>query len=307
MNAPYFVRLLCLSMAAFFLLHLALTAVVAAVAPGAIRTAEAMRPRSGARLLLALRLLPVVLACLTVGGIGAPSYLWLEPDSAAEDIGLPCVAAAILGVAVVASGLARGGRAVVRSSRRVRTCERAAESDAPVLLLAGVFRPRLVISRGVRRALDADQLAVAVRHERAHGAARDNLKRLLILLAPDAIPFVRGCGAIERGWSRLAEWSADDSAVGGSRRQSLALAAALVRVARLGAAANPTPLATSFLGDANDLVARVDRLLEGRTAAASDGRAALWFAAALATGVVALAVRPATLIAAHRLLEVLAH
>jgi Zn-dependent protease with chaperone function len=108
-------------------------------------------------------------------------------------------------------------------------------STAPLLALAGIVRPRLVISRGVLRALSAEELAAALRHERAHWTARDNLKRLCILLTPGILPFAGSSRTLERGWRKFAEWAADDRAVAGSARRSCALAAALVRVARMTA------------------------------------------------------------------------
>jgi Zn-dependent protease with chaperone function len=303
-SIPYFARLLCLCFAAFFLLHLALSVLVAALATRAIGRAERMRPRTGARFLFGVRMLPAALAGAIVAGLCAPSYLWFEPETAMEHIGLACVAAAAAGVWVCAAGVARGLRAALRSRRYLRVCEAEVESDAPVLMLAGVVRPRLVVSRGTRRALSAEELAVALRHERAHGETHDNLKRLLMLLAPDALPFVRGLGSVERGWRRLAEWAADDRAVRGSRRRALALASALVRIARMGSAPAPA-LATHLLGDARDLAARVERLLERRTSAPLRPR--VWPAVALAACGVAAALQPSTLAYVHEALEALAH
>src|SRR5205807_3433126 len=124
-----------------------------------------------------------------------PSYLWLEPAGATENIGIWCLTAAMLAGSVWGISLARAARAVVGSFRYMRRCQEVGreargavwvvESSAPVLGLAGIIHPRLVISRGLVTALSSDQLAAALRHERAHGVSRDNLKRLLILLAPD--------------------------------------------------------------------------------------------------------------------------
>ena len=69
---------------------------------------------------------------------------------------------------------------------------------APVLAVAGVVHPRLVISRRVMHGLTAEQRDAALRHERAHRTSRDNIKRFLILLSPDVLPFLRaftGVGA----------------------------------------------------------------------------------------------------------------
>lgn len=305
MTVPYFARLLCLCLAAFFLVHLLLTLAVAAISSHAVRRAEGMRPRSGARLLFGLRLLPLAVAGLVVGGVCAPSYLWLEPDIVYEQIGITCLAAAVLGAWICAAAGARSLHAWFRSRRFVRVCESAAGSDTPMLLLAGVFRPRLVVSRATRRALTADQLSVALRHERAHGKEKDNLKRLLILLAPDALPFVRSLTVLNRGWSRMAEWAADDQAVSGSLCRSLALAAALVRMARLGAASGQAGLATPLLGDPDDLAARVERLLEPNPATPVSGR--IWPGLALAACGAVVAFHPSALVLAHEALEALAH
>jgi beta-lactamase regulating signal transducer with metallopeptidase domain len=256
----------------------------------------------GARLLLGLRLLPAALAAALVAGICAPSYLWLEPEATAEQVGWPCVAAAVLGGWVCAAGLARAARAAVRSSRYLRHCETVAESDAPVVLLAGVFRPRLVVSRGVRKALAPDQLAAALRHERAHRAAHDNLKRLVLAATPGVVPFGPGLRGLDRGWARMAEWAADDRAAAGSTRRSLALAGALVRVARMGAQPAASPLATALMADAGDLETRVERLLNPRRPARAS-RTRRWWWLAAAAGASAVVFQPGTMYAAHRVLE----
>jgi beta-lactamase regulating signal transducer with metallopeptidase domain len=240
-----------------------------------------------------------------VAGICAPSYLWLEPEATAENIGFACLAAALLGGCICATGLARAARAAIRSSRYLRRCRCVMESDAPVLMLAGVFRPRLVVSRGVRHALAPDQLAAALRHERAHRRSHDNLKRLLLLASPDVFPFLRGLRRLERGWARMAEWAADDRAVGGNPRRSLALAAALVRVARMGVFPPPAPLATSLMADGADLTARVDRLLHPQPP--RKGPAVLVPLLVLSAAMAAMAIQPATLYSVHGLLERLMH
>ena len=303
MSLPYLARLVCLCLAAFFLVHLALSVVVAALAGRAIRRAERMRPRTGARFLFGVRMLPATLAGAIVAGLCAPSYLRFEPETAMEHIGLACLAAAAAGVWICAAGAARGLRAALRSRRYLRVCEAAHQSDALVVMLAGVVRPRLVVSRGARRALTARQLAVALRHERAHAETRDNLRRLLMLLTPDALPFVRGLGEIERGWRRIAEWAADDQAVRGSRRRALTLAEALVRMARAGSDA--PALATHLVGDAGDLAARVERLLGRRTAPLLRPR--VWPAIALAACGAVAASQPSMLAYAFEALEALAH
>jgi beta-lactamase regulating signal transducer with metallopeptidase domain len=183
------------------------------------------------------------------------------------------------------------------------------EDPAPLVMLGGVLRSRLVISRKVVFALSADQLAAVLRHERAHSRSRDNFKRLLVLLAPGVFPFFRGFSRLEQAWARVAEWAADDFAVAGDSHRSLTLAAALVRVARLGAVPVPPVLATSLMANGMDLSARVDRLLHFVPATAKPGRVGRLLSGGagvvLAASVIALMAQPVTLHAAHECLEAL--
>ena len=320
MTAPYLLRLLCISLASFFLVHLALGLLVSLAAPAAVRVADRMRARQAERFLLALRLLPAGAALATVAGLCVPSYLLLEPAATSEEVGLSCLGAALLCLACWGFALARSWRATSRSLGYIRYCRMVGrrtrlgaegspawvvDGPAPFLALAGIVRPRLMVSSDVVAALSAEQLAVALRHEQAHQMSRDNLKRLLVLLAPDVLPFWRAFDILERGWARFTEWAADDDAVGGDASRSVSLAAALVRVARLGACPQTAPLVTSLLADNDDLAARVERLLrESPGKAAERGRPLLaWGTTLAAVGLFAGMLQPATMYSVHRLLE----
>ena len=284
MTLPYLPRLVCISLATFFLVHLALGTVVSLIARPAVRLGARIRPHLAARCLLVLRLLPAAGAAFIVVAVCLPSYLWLEPEAPTERVGFGCLAVALLGIAMWGISLARGLGAAAGSRRFLRRCQRAGrparlpgntadawmdawivDGRAPLLALGGIVRPRLIISRGVVSALPAEQLAAALRHEHAHWTSHDNLKRLCILLTPGILPFAGSSRTLERGWKKFTEWAADDRAVAGSARRSCALAAALVRVARMAADApqssHLSPLASTLLGDTDQLSARVDRLL----------------------------------------------
>jgi beta-lactamase regulating signal transducer with metallopeptidase domain len=311
---PYLFRLLCLSLASLFLIHLALGLIVSLISPTAIRLADRTRPRWAARFLLILRLLPSGLSLFVVAALCIPSYFKLEPETTSEQVGIACFVAALLGLIIWGISITRAVRASAHSLRYIRHCGRIAsrrrspiwviEGAGHVLALAGVLRPRLVVSRDVVSALSPHELSAALRHERAHQTSRDNLKRLFMLLTPDILPFFRGHESLERAWSKFTEWAADDTAVAGNPRRSLALAAALVRVARLGASPQPTPLMTSLLGGAQDLSARVDRLLhpapqrERKTPVLIVSTSLL-----LCASLVAAVLQPSTFHSVHQILE----
>lgn len=326
MTLPYILRLVCLCFASFFLIYAALSLAAWLVGPSAIRLGESIKPRFAARLLLVLRLSPVAVATFAVFALCVPSYLWLEPDANVERVGIACCVVALLGAAIWTISLVRIVRAVSVSLRYRRQCEREStaavvsneqapvlvvESDAAVLALAGVIRPRVVVSRGVLQALLPYQLDAALEHERAHEFSRDNLKRFLLLLAPGIFPLSRGFAAIDRSWASFTEWAADDRAAAGDSQRSLSLAEALVRVARMGASSQTSLFVSSLIEDGRDLFIRVDRLLGLESSAENAPRKmrALFAGISLVIAGLLLAAmaQPATLYSVHRLLERLIH
>jgi Zn-dependent protease with chaperone function len=326
MILPYLLRLLCLCFASFFVLNVAAGLFVRIWSKPAIRFAESTTPIRAARLLLGLRLLPFALAVLFVLGLCVPSYLWLEPRATSERVGLVCGVLGLLGAATWLISLARTAHSLFASLRHNRLCRLAGqearlpgesspvvlvENEAPLLAMSGLFRPRLLISRSVLQNLSAEELDAAWSHEHAHRTSRDNLKRLLIQLAPDIFPFLHPLRTMERTWSQFAEWAADDQATAGDSGRAVSLAAALVQVARLGRGPRLPFLSTSLLASDRDLSARVDRLLETLPvipAPTVHAQPALPTAGLLLVGgIAALLATPATLSVVHELLELLLH
>ena len=326
MILPYLLRLLCLCLASFFVLNAAAGLLVCISSKCAVRFAASRTPMRAARLLVGLRLLPFALAVLFVLGLCVPSYLWLEPTATSERVGLMCGLLGLLGAATWLDSLARTARSLFASLRHNRLCRFAGqearlpgesspvvlvENEAPLLAMSGLFRPRLLISRSVLQNLSAAELGAALAHEHAHRTSRDNLKRLLIQLAPDILPFLHPLRTLERTWSQFAEWAADDQATEGDSGRAVALAAALVQVARMGRGPRLPFFSTSLLASDRDLSARVDRLLEKLPVMATptaETPPALRTAGVLLVGcMAALLATPATLAAVHELLELLLH
>jgi len=273
MTLAYLPRLICLTLACFFLVNILMTVVVAVFSRRAIRKADRFPPRKAASFILGLRLVPVGLAAFAAIGLCVPSYMWFEPERVEEHVGFFCLALAFSGLAILGVATTRALRAVVESLIFFRRCRHSGNmrddlgalviaSSRPLIALAGVVRPRLIMSQGIVDALNGEELAVVMVHERAHRESRDNLKRLCMTIAP-------GFASLDRAWVRLAEFAADEQAVAGDEKRALALASALVRVARVGQNPGTPRYAISFLGNACDLSDRVDRLLAPRPFAAS--------------------------------------
>jgi len=235
---------------------------------------------------------------------------------------LSCVILGTLGAALWLLSLTRSIRAIVRCAVHNRRIARVADKiyfpqhrssalvlDAaqPLLALIGLLRPRLIVSRGLLQSLSAQELDAALTHEQAHRSSRDNLKRLLLLLAPDTLPFFNPLRALEPTWGKFTEWAADDCAAAGNPQRALSLAAALLRVARVGSTPTLPYLSTSLLARDCDLEIRVDRLLHP---AALPKRSRLRFRAVVVFGALAvgaLLLAPSTLSFIHELQELLLH
>lgn len=256
MTLDYLSRLFALMLATFFIVHCICGVLVFVVTRAAIRLAQSFQPRTTARLLLTIRFLPVGFAVLLTIGVCVPNYVRYEPKALSEPVGFLCLACSSLCVLTCLSSVVRAIRAL-RSTAAYLTRRKAAVSP----YVAGIFVPRIIVAQEVLDVLSSDETSVVIAHEQAHAAARDNLKRLLLLLTPGIAPFFRGYDRLERAWARFAEWAADDAAVSGHPARALSLAEALVRLSRGHLALHGSGMTTSFFVDDADLSARVERLL----------------------------------------------
>lgn len=288
----YLLRLVCVCGAAFFLVNFAAGVLALAASPAAVRFGERMRPAAGAWVVLGLRLLPVTLALGVVAGFCVPSYLRFEQD-ASESIGWVCLALGIAGLLLVAGSV----RCVVSTQLKSNRIAAAHESGKrPIFALVGFLRPRVIVSNRVREALSQPQMEAALLHESAHQRSHDNLKRLAMIAAPGLLPFRSSFGALESGWVRLSEWAADDFAITAQPMLAIALAEALVRVARVANISDEFPALSAFVGCQGDLGERVERLLTERRQEASGRR---WLTGALGVAIAAVSVATGVMATTH--------
>lgn len=286
----------------------------------------AIAKRSSSRhtpaLWLALRLAPAWSAIIFAVAFFVPSYWKFEPREAVEGSDLSLAIFAAVGSIVIAAALVRGFAAWIGARRRVGEWMRHArpiavaanpmpafvvEADQPMIALVGVFRPRLLLTRGLLDNLTPAELEAAVAHEIEHRRSFDNLKRLLMRAAPDFLAYVGGARLMEQRWAAAAEHAADRIGGADPVDARCALASALVKVARLTPAAIPQAEPISTLIAGGDIAARVQRLLSDdplNAAATSTRRALTIVTAAVSAVTVALAYGP-LLRFVHEITEVL--
>ncbi len=262
------------SLAVFVVLYVFLSV---AVSRGWQLARRMLRPRSArgsADLLFALRVLPLALSSLVTLTFTLPSFLLLEPRSTDEAIGTAPLALGVCCLLLLGLGIARASIASMRASRALRHWlhgsmlmeSQIIESDdavpifrtgngAPTLTVAGVCAPKVLISEAAVAVLNPPELRTALRHEIAHVLRYDNLKKLVFRFS--VFPAMAD---LEHAWSEEAEMAADDAAVS-SFRDALDLAAALIKVSRLGPNESSGQLATALLHSSTALSIRVQRLV----------------------------------------------
>ena len=207
-------------------------------------------PRRG-RWLLALRLAPTVCATAASLALGF-TFLAYEPHNTGEEAGGVLVALAAIAIVLASLAISHAARLVasdsalsglVRHCRQWRGADGAEaailETSYPVAAVAGVFRPRLVLSARVLRECAPEEIGAIVAHERAHMRRHDNLSRALLTALPDRWLAPRTHEQIEAAWTLAAEEAADTEAAGRARAGRAVLAATLIRVAKMADAAPP--------------------------------------------------------------------
>jgi len=251
--------------------------------------------RRMADFLFALRTFPLVAAAVITAAFTVPSFLLLEPRAIDEPMGGIPLILGFCGAGLGIFGAVNVAIAMRKASRTISTWTRDAQpvdSSAPVPVLrisplvpamtaAGIVRPTVLLSRAAESMLTANELQTALNHEVAHLRRLDNLKKLLLRFV--AFP---GMSALEAAWLEAAEMAADDAAVSNAA-EALDLAAALIKLSRLGPVETPVDLTAALVHSAASVMnARVQRLIAwGDERLASPQRFSPWYGlcAALAT------------------------
>jgi Zn-dependent protease with chaperone function len=289
--------------------------------PAVMRMAGQSSAAARARLLYALRALPVALGA-TAGVLAAAAWWRFEPRHTTEPLGVTLGAAAGVGLALVLLALRRGirafwaGRALARAwtshGTRVQVPGIALPTYRiahrwPVVCVVGALRPRLFVAEAVLDACTPEELASVAAHESGHVAARDNLKRLAARFLPDVLPCLAAGRALEKAWEGTSEAAADARAAAARPTGSLDLAAALLRVARLARGGTWVELPAPALLDGGSVAPRVERLLSNEPEAGGRGRllAAWALVLALPAAILAVSRDPSVLSAVHRAAETL--
>ncbi|MCS6861275.1 MAG: M56 family metallopeptidase, partial [Abditibacteriales bacterium] len=136
--------------------------------------------------------------------------------------------------------------------------------DIPGAAMVGWFKPRCLVAQSFVKAANVAELRVALRHELAHAARRDNLVRVVVKLCHKLLFFFPPARWLCREWEKCVEFACDDAAVQ-TPRDALHLASALVKACRFSARATQ---GMSLIGDWSTLEQRVQRLLGGQAKSA---------------------------------------
>lgn len=230
---------------------------------------------------LALRLLPVVGALLFAVTVVLPAFLLWEPHQEREAVGPLLLILATFALLTLGHGIWRGWRASVAARSLLHQCGpakrwvvengqsvRVVEVGQPIVGVIGGWRPQMVAAECIIAACSRDEFQQVVAHEAAHLSARDNLKVLLLLACPDALAWTALGVALSERWRVAAEFAADQCAAGDDPHKRVALASALIKVARLFSTSHRVRQALTMPVALDDVEGRVRQLL-GPTHSAS--------------------------------------
>lgn len=256
-------------LAAYGLFNLLLSAAVVLAWRAGLR-----RHLTDADAVLGIRLLPAMGSAALVLTIILPAFLLYEPRHAHDQPGPLLVISASFALLVLGDGIRRGVRAWHATRALLRSAQphltRAADADTevavinirePLVGVVGGLRQRIVAARCVATACDDEEFRQVLAHEAAHMDARDNLKLLLLLTMPDTLAWLPTGRALTEHWRAVTELEADERASGADPRKRIALASALIKVARLSISNGGPRKAYRVSTPVSSLEQRVRRLL----------------------------------------------
>jgi Zn-dependent protease with chaperone function len=320
----YFLLGISLILAFILIVNVAAAALASLAWRGVFGRLEFLSPAARARVIIGLRVMPVVLALVFVTAFVAPAYLLLEPFDTGETVSVKMAAIAIASSLAVLVAVLR----VLQTWWATRSLLRNWLSDAaeisvdgiddtvyriehpfPIIGVIGVFRPRVFIAQHVLDALDDHELAAAIEHENGHRMSYDNLKRGVMRMCRDLVILPIG-KRLDAAWAETAESAADEFAARRDPAAALDLASALVKIAKLvPPGMTPALPAGAYLVEKGDEIAsRVERLValtdEAPLSRSRYGRfSSLVIALALAAIVVMPVADPSILDRTHGVVE----
>jgi len=228
-------------LAAYGLAALLLAGLVAIAWHGGLK-----RARTVSADLLALRLVPVAGALLLAMTVVLPAFLSYEPHHDREAVGPLLMILAAFALLTLGHGICRGWGAWTAARSLLQVCGPArrcfvedehrvhvVDVPEPFIGVVGAWHPRVVAAECVISACSPAEFRQVLAHEAAHLSARDNLKLLLLLACPDALAWTPLNRALLERWRTEAEFAADRRATGNDPQKRVALASALIKVARL--------------------------------------------------------------------------
>lgn len=256
-------------LAAYGLFNLLLSGAVVLALRAGLR-----RHLTDADAVLAIRLLPAMGSAALVLTVILPAFLLYEPRHAQDQPGPLLVISALFALLVLGDGVRRGlrawraTRALMRSAQRHLKRPTVGDTEVavinvkePLVGVVGGLRQRIVAARSVATACDDEEFRQVLAHEAAHMDSRDNLKLLLLLTMPDALAWLPTGSALTEHWRAVTELEADERASGADPRKRVALASALIKVARLSLASGRPRRAPRVSTPLSGLEHRVRRLL----------------------------------------------
>ena len=231
--------------------------------------------------ILAVRLLPSAGAAFLTLTVVMPAFLIYEPRHEFEAVGPLLVALVVFALITLGDGIRRGWHASVAAAAFSGKCHSVGhwsieagptvnivDAKEPIVAVIGGWRPRIVAAKRVLDACDQEEFSRVVAHEIAHISRHDNLRLLALVVSPDPLAwFPIGAGLAAR-WRAAVEFEADERATGADPRKRIALASALIKVARLSTGTSRSLPSLSMPVAVDDVEGRVRRLLaaplEGR-------------------------------------------
>jgi Zn-dependent protease with chaperone function len=247
-------------------------------------------PDARHRALLMLALSPAVFSTAAVLAVMSPSFLafgWPALDHCLEHLGhlhlclvhpperwanptvlvglmfvLTYLAArAAFGVRELWVAIRLGSRLVASASSDPELGARVLPTAQPLCLLVGLFRPAILVSRGLVGAVTREELRAALQHERAHAERRDPLSRLLARIST-ILMLPRARSSLLHDLELAAERSSDEAGAA-ALGDRLAMAEAILKVERLLHVAPPELRALSISFGGTSVPLRVAALLDG--------------------------------------------